>query len=150
MTRERIEHYIPHRGPMLLLDELVTLDADRIVCRKTFREDEFFFQGHYPNFSIVPGVILCECAMQAGAVLISHKVESLEGIPVATRLNNVRFRHMVCPGETIDIETSLLDQLAQAFYLDARIRRDGRVVARLDFACTATESESGSAPDPSR
>ena len=52
---------------MLLLDEIVEQTQDSIICRKTFRENEFFFQGHYPDFPIVPGVILCESAMQAGA-----------------------------------------------------------------------------------
>ena len=53
MTREAIHAAIPHRGPMLLVDEIVEQSEGRIVCRKTFRADEFFFQGHYPDFPIV-------------------------------------------------------------------------------------------------
>jgi len=49
---------------MLLLDEIVEWEHERIVCKKTFQPDEWFFQGHYPNFPIVPGVMLCEAAIR--------------------------------------------------------------------------------------
>ena len=74
MTLKTIQDAIPHRAPMLLLDEVVEQTEDTIICRKTFREDEYFFQGHYPGAPLVPGVILCEVAMQAGAVLLSGEV----------------------------------------------------------------------------
>ncbi|MCA9203445.1 MAG: beta-hydroxyacyl-ACP dehydratase, partial [Planctomycetales bacterium] len=65
MSRAEIEAAIPHRPPMLLIDEIVERDERHIVCRKTFHADEFFFQGHYPDYPLVPGVILCEASMQA-------------------------------------------------------------------------------------
>lgn len=138
-----LETAIPHRPPMLLLDEVVSCDETTIVCRKTFRADEFFLQGHYPDYPLVPGVILCECAMQAGGVLLSTRVGADCGIPVATRLDQVRFRHMVRPGETVEIEVRLRDQVAQAFYLEGRVRRDLTVVARLEFACALVPHPAG-------
>ena len=131
---------IPHRGPMLLLDEVLSCTDNTIVCRKTFRADEFFLQGHFPQFPLVPGVILCECAMQAGGVLIAQRLASGAGVPVATRMDQVRFRRMIHPGETIEIEVHLRDQVSQAYYLDARVRCDGQVAARLEFACTLAEA----------
>ena len=68
MKQPEITAAIPHRPPMLLVDEVVELTEQRIVARKTFRAGEYFFQGHYPGKPIVPGVILCECGMQAGAM----------------------------------------------------------------------------------
>lgn len=130
-----IEERIPHRPPMLLLDEVVERSAEEIHCRKTFSADEFFFQGHYPNNPIVPGVILCEAAMQAGAVLLSEHAASEEGVPVATRMNQVQFRRIVRPGETIDIHVVLEDAAGGAFRLKARVLCEGSLSARLEFAC---------------
>ncbi|MBI85526.1 MAG: beta-hydroxyacyl-ACP dehydratase [Planctomycetaceae bacterium] len=129
---------IPHREPMLLIDEVVSLTPGQIVCRKTIRDNEFFLQGHYPGHAIVPGVILCECAMQAGAILLSEQVEDEAGIPVATRLNNVKFKKMVKPGDTIEVQARLREHLSDAFFLDGKVMVDGKLAARLDFACTLT------------
>lgn len=146
MTRKAIEEAIPHRGPMLLVDEIVTIKKGRILCRKTFRDDEYFFQGHYPDHPLVPGVILCECAMQAGGILLSNEADGLEGVPVATRMNQVRFRRMVRPGETIDIEVRLRERLANAFFLDATVRCDGKAAVRFEFACTLAPVDSDLQP----
>jgi 3-hydroxyacyl-[acyl-carrier-protein] dehydratase len=137
MTREQILAAIPHRPPFLLLDEVLEQDERRIVCRKRFTGDEDFFGGHYPGHPLVPGVLLCEAAMQAGAVLLSGLIEKGDNrVPVATRLDEVRFKQMIQPGDTITIEVTLEDRLADAFYLSARVRLDERVAVRLRFACT--------------
>jgi len=136
MTRADIQAAIPHRPPMLLVDEIVERGENTIVCRKTFHEDEFFFQGHYPNHPLVPGVILCECAMQAGAILLAKFIREGQGVPVATRLNEVKFKRMVRPGDTILMEVKLNEQLANAFYLQAKVTCDGKLAVRFDFACT--------------
>jgi 3-hydroxyacyl-[acyl-carrier-protein] dehydratase len=136
MSREKIEAVIPHRPPMLLVDEIVEQGEDSIICRKTFRADEFFFQGHYPDYPLVPGVILCEASMQAGAILLSSLMAEGDGVPVATRLNDVKFKRMVRPGETIQLQVKLNERLADAFFLQAKVTCDGKLAARLDFACT--------------
>lgn len=136
MTQDAIHAAIPHRGPMLLVDEIVERTDDRIVCRKTFRDDEFFFQGHYPDFPIVPGVVLCESVMQAGAILLSQFVSEGTGVPVATRLNDARFKKMVRPGDTIQSEVTLTERLADAFFLKGKATCDGKLAVRFAFACT--------------
>ena len=124
---------------MLLLDEIVEQTQDSIICRKTFRENEFFFQGHYPDFPIVPGVILCESAMQAGAVLLSSQLNGHRGVPVATRMNDVKFRKMVLPGDTVEIHFKLTERLADAFFLKAKMMSGSDVVVRFEFACTLAQ-----------
>ncbi len=127
MNQAQIEAAIPHRPPMLLVDEVVERDEHRIVARKTFREDEFFFQGHYPNQPIVPGVILCEASMQAGAILLAqHMPSDGSGVPVTTRLNNVKFRRVIRPGETIEMEVELVERLADAFFMQAKVTCEGK------------------------
>ena len=97
----------------------------RIVCRKTFRADEWFFAGHYPGYPLVPGVLLCEAAMQAGAILLGRARgrRRASGVPVATRMNDVRFKRMVRPGETIGMEVELTERLADAFFLQGQGHR---------------------------
>ena len=141
MSLEAIKASIPHREPFLLLDEIVEQSDDRIVCRKRFTGEEFWYAGHYPHFPITPGVILCEAAMQAGAVLLAAHLDSASGskIPVATRANNVQFRRMVRPGDTISIEVELTDEVSGAYYMTGRIATGGKLAARLDFVCTLTD-----------
>ena len=141
MSRAEIEAAIPHRPPMLLLDEIVEQGEGRIVCRKTFHETEFFFQGHYPGYPIVPGVILCEAAMQAGAVLLSKIALAGDGVPVAARLSDVKFKKMVRPGDTIEIETTLTERLGDAWYLSAKVICQGKTAVTLNFAVTAAAKE---------
>jgi 3-hydroxyacyl-[acyl-carrier-protein] dehydratase len=140
MSREQILAAIPHRPPMLLLDEVVEWEHERIVCKKTFQPDEWFFQGHYPDFPIVPGVILCEAAMQAGAVLLSKHVTG-DGVPVAGRLNDVKFKRMIRPGDTINIETTLDERMGDAFFLSAKVVWGGKPAVTLTFAVTLAKRE---------
>lgn len=141
MSRKEILNAIPHRDPFLLIDEIVELDESRIVCVKTFSGEEDFFAGHYPHAPLVPGVLLCEAAMQAGAVLLSgHMAQEAAGkVPVATRMNNVKFKRMVKPGDTLRLEVELVERLADAFFMKAKVTVEGKVAVRFDFACTATD-----------
>ena len=138
MSRQDIYDAIPHREPFLLVDEILESTESRIVCTKVFTGREDFFAGHYPGFPIVPGVLLCEAAMQSGAILLSRHLAKAEGkIPVATRMNDVRFKRIVRPGETIRIEVELTERLADAFFLRAKATVDGKIAVRFEFACTA-------------
>lgn len=137
MSLEQIKAAIPHREPFLLLDEIVELSESRIVCRKRFTGDEFWYQGHYPDYPITPGVILCEASMQAGAVLLAgYAAQQPDGVPVATRADNVKFKNMVLPGETVEIEVTLKERVATAFFMTAKVSSAGKVACRFDFACT--------------
>jgi 3-hydroxyacyl-[acyl-carrier-protein] dehydratase len=136
MSLAKIYAAIPHREPFLLIDEVLEQTSDRIVCRKTFAADNWFFTGHYPDYPLVPGVLLCEAAMQAGATLLSQLSDGgVDKMPVVTRMNEVRFKRTVRPGETIDIEVQLRERLADAFYFDAKVTCGGKLAVRFDFAC---------------
>lgn len=138
VSLEQIHAAIPHRDPFLLLDEILEWEEKRIVCARQLTGDEFWFRGHYPEQPIMPGVLQCEAALQAGAVLLSKFVTDPlnEKVPVATRLNNVRFKQIVFPGQRIEITVDLTDQVSDAFYLQGKITSNGKLSTRLDFACT--------------
>lgn len=159
MTLEAIKTSIPHREPFLLVDEVIEQSESRIICRKRFTGAEFWYGGHYPEFPLTPGVLLCEAAMQAGAVLIAGRVgrgdethqnadggsrasthpTQSSGVPVATRMNNVKFRNMVRPGDTIEMKVELVEQLADAYFLKAAVTVDSKTAVTFDFACKLAE-----------
>ncbi len=141
MDNPTILDAIPHRDPFLFVDAIEHWDESTIICTKTFSGTEAFFGGHYPGFPLVPGVVLCEAAMQAGAILLSKYLKDAEGkVPVATRMNDVRFKRMVHPGETLRMEVQLVEKVASAFFLGAKVSVDGKVAVRFEFACTAAET----------
>ena len=126
MTRQQIYDAIPHREPFLLVDEIVEWTDSRIECTKRFTGEEDFFAGHYPDYPLVP------------AILLSRHLAGMEGrVPVATRMSDVRFKRIVRPGETIRLEVELTERLANAFFLKAKVTVEGKVAVRFEFACTA-------------
>lgn len=143
MSSQEILDAIPHRDPFLLVDEIIERSETKIVCEKTFQPDAWFFAGHYPDYPLVPGVLLCEAAMQCGAILLSGILsgeKSLAGkVPVATRMNDVRFKRMVRPGEKVTLEVELIERLADAFFLKAKVSVTDQVAVRFEFACTAAK-----------
>ncbi|MBO7707176.1 MAG: beta-hydroxyacyl-ACP dehydratase [Thermoguttaceae bacterium] len=149
-TKQTILDLIPHRPPFLFVDEIRELSDEKIVAAYRFKEDEFFFQGHYPGRPLVPGVILCEAAMQAGAVYLAslygkEVAEMAENtgkklMPVVGRIDEVKFKKIVGPGDVIETEVVLREKMARAYFLNAKITSGGELVSRFRFACTYTES----------
>ena len=137
MTIKAIKSAIPHREPFLLLDEIVEQTENRIVCRRTFTGKEFWYAGHYPDFPLTPGVLLCESAMQAGAVLLSKRVPAnvTDRVPVVSRMNHVKFKSMVLPGDTVTLDVELTEEMAGAYFLNAKVMVGERTAVTFDFAC---------------
>lgn len=136
MSLEAIKAAIPHREPFLLLDEIVEQTENHIICRKKFTGQEFWYAGHYPDFPLTPGVLLCEAAMQAGAVLLAKVVaDNPDSVPVVSRMNRVKFKTMVLPGDTVMLDVVLTEQLAGAFFLTAKVLVGEKTAVTFDFAC---------------
>lgn len=136
---EKIHAAIPHRAPMLLVDEIVEQTDTSIVCRKTFRADEYFFQGHYPDHPLVPGVILCEAAVQSGAILLEGIVSTRSAVPVLTRMNDVKFKRMVHPGDIIEMHVTFDEVVSNAYFMTGLVKCGGTTAARLSFVCTIAD-----------
>ena len=138
---DQIQSLIPHRKPMLLVDEVIEQTDKYIVCKKTFSSDDFFVQGHFPGFPLVPGVILCECCLQSGAILLSQFTPNDGSVPVATRIDGAKFKRMVRPGETIEMHVTLNEVISTAYFMTGKVYVDSKLAARLDFACSVAKPD---------
>ncbi|MDP4109200.1 MAG: 3-hydroxyacyl-ACP dehydratase FabZ family protein [Bacillota bacterium] len=105
MTREELKGILPHREPMLLLDEAAAGGDGNAYGKYKVRGDEWFLQGHFPGKPVVPGVIQCEMLAQTCCVLMA---ENMKGkTPLFTGIDKARFRGMVLPGDTMEFVCSL-------------------------------------------
>ncbi|MCL1851707.1 MAG: beta-hydroxyacyl-ACP dehydratase [Peptococcaceae bacterium] len=124
MNREAIKSILPHREPMLLIDE-TELVGETARSRYTVRGDEFFLQGHFPDNPVVPGVILCEMMAQSACLLVNTGGGKFT--PYFTGLKNVRFKNKVAPGDTLTFTSRLISQKG-AFYF---VKSEGYVADKL-------------------
>ena len=123
-----VKEVLPHRPPFLFLDEIVEMTDERIRARRTARAEEPHFEGHYPGRPIMPGVLLCETVLQAGAYLMAVKMgldQHMEGAPVVSRMNKVRFKRMIKPGDVLEISAKHQRSKMGAHMLDGEIRCGG-------------------------
>lgn len=132
-----IESLIPHRPPFLFVDAIVARTGSTLTARRTWRADEDFYKGHYPGAPITPGVILCESVFQTGALLLAGKLAGQgkpSGVPLLAKVENVRFRSPVYPGDTITIEVKI-NEVAGGFYLmSGAIKNGDKRVLNVDFS----------------
>lgn len=138
-----IEEIIPHRPPFLFIDGVVEASADKLVATRTVRADEPHFAGHYPGRPIMPGVLLCEAVLQAGCALMVLSAEAeasgaaaRSGDPVVTRMNEVRFKRMVKPGDVLEITAEKVETKMGVHFMRGTVRVEGKVAATLEFAVT--------------
>jgi len=140
LAEDRVLKGIPHRAPFLFVDKILSCDDDKIVVEKEITGKEDFFTGHYPNNPIMPGVLLCECVFQAGALWISTKKiqgDSIgEKVPVVSRVNNVKFKRPVLPEAVLTIESTFVEQVSEAYYMKGKIMIAGKLAMSLEFTCT--------------
>ena len=100
-----IESLLPHREPFLFVDEIVEAGNEKIVAKHVFTEKEFFFKGHFPEYPVVPGVVLIETMAQSGGAGL-RKIGVLEGNSLffLATVDKVKFRRQVRPGDEVRLE----------------------------------------------
>jgi 3-hydroxyacyl-[acyl-carrier-protein] dehydratase len=95
---------LPHRDPFLFVDELESYDEERIVGKKTFGSDEFFFPGHFPDYPVVPGVLLIEAMAQCGGAGVNAQGTLGQALFFLATVEKAKFRRQVKPDETLRFE----------------------------------------------
>lgn len=134
-----VQRAIPHRPPFLFVDTIVSIDQDKIVTERTWKEDEFFYAGHYPGNPITPGVLLSEAVFQTAAIYLVKRFE-LQGVdiagktPVLSRIGEAKFKQIVRPGETTRIEVTFKETLSHFHFLRGVVRSNGKLVLTIDCA----------------
>ena len=132
MTRDELKKYLPHREPMLLIDEI---DVDEEgVCHAKYRikEDEFFCEGHFPGNPIVPGVIQCEIMAQSCALLVKDEIHGR--MTLYTGIDNVRFKHIVKPGDLCEVTARLKSKRGTMFFCEAVLTVGGLLCCKGDLS----------------
>ena len=136
MDIEEIKTFLPHREPMLLVDsleeEIVTNDNGEVtryaIGTYHVRGDEFFLQGHFPDYPVVPGVILCEMMAQSCALLLGDELK--EKRPLYTGIDKVRFKYQVRPGDTIVLRSTITEHRRGLVLAKAEATVDGKLCCR--------------------
>ena len=109
MDQEQIKEIIPHRDPFLLIDTIEEMEVGkRVVATKHMKPDEFWFKGHFPDYPVVPGVLMLEMCAQAGAVAMLALPENKGKIGFFGGVKEAKFRRQVVPGDTLRIEVEII------------------------------------------
>lgn len=141
-----VEKLIPHRPPFLFVDEIVSHEGEVLVARRTWRADEGFYQGHYPGAPITPGVLLCESVFQTGALLMAKLLNApggRGGVPLLTKVSDLRFRLPVYPGDTTTIEVRRKVTMGDFHFMAGSIKKGDKRVLNVEFSVAWKKAEGG-------
>lgn len=138
MNQEEIKKILPHRDNMLLVEEAEIIDENTAKGKITITGDEYFLKGHFPGNPVVPGVILCEMMAQASCVLLAEKAENCT--PYFTKLDNVKFKNKVLPGDTLESVCTLVKSRGAFYFMEAKGYVKGKLCVSADFAFALVEN----------
>jgi 3-hydroxyacyl-[acyl-carrier-protein] dehydratase len=108
LSSAEIQQIIPHRYPFLLVDKIIEMEwGKRAVGIKNVTANEYFFQGHFPDYPVMPGVLIIEAIAQVGAVAVLGMPENRGKIAFFAGVDEVRFKRQVVPGDTLRLEVTM-------------------------------------------
>jgi 3-hydroxyacyl-[acyl-carrier-protein] dehydratase len=137
-----IQRFLPHRYPFLLVDRIIELEEERIVGIKNVTLNEPFFVGHFPEFPVMPGVLIVEAMAQTAGVLVLKRIADRDKkLVLLVAIENARFRKPVVPGDTLRLEMSVIKFKASVAKMAGRATVDGQLVAEAELMCNLADKE---------
>ena len=135
MDSEAIKAVLPHRYPFLLVDRVVELEpGERLVALKNVTADEPFFQGHFPEYGVMPGVLIIEAMAQAGAIMMLTAMEDPQSkIPFFAGIDRARFRRQVVPGDQLVLELTVIRSRGMTCKLAGKATVAGEIAAEAEI-----------------
>ena len=134
---QEILDFLPHRYPFLLIDRITEFEPKtRLVALKNVTINEPFFQGHFPSYPIMPGVLVIEAMAQAGGIIMMHELEDRhEKLVVFTGIEKAKFRRPVTPGDQLRIEVNVLAFRSRAGRIEGKATVDGKLACEATLTC---------------
>ena len=135
---EHIEKTLPHRFPFLLVDKIIHLSDTTIVGIKNVTFNEWFFQGHFPNNPVMPGVLQIEALAQTGGILCINAMKGGQYDTYFLRIDNCKFKHKVVPGDTMILKMELNQPIRRGIcdmkgtvYVGGKVATEADLVAQI-------------------
>ena len=137
---EEIKSLIPHRDPFLFVDNCtIIIPGKEGISEKLFSESEYFFEGHFPNNPIVPGVIIVEAMAQTAGIVVSHQFKNIKDKSVLfMSVNKARFRKPILPNQNIRFEVSFLNKVRDVYKFKGSAFFEDTKVAETEFTAMIT------------
>jgi 3-hydroxyacyl-[acyl-carrier-protein] dehydratase len=140
---QEILDFLPHRYPFLLIDRVIEFEpAKRLVAIKNVTINEPFFQGHFPGYPIMPGVLVIEAMAQAGGMIMLAEIrDRASKLVVFTSIERAKFRRPVTPGDQLRIEVDVLSFRSRAGRIVGRALVDGKLACEATLTCQVVTRE---------
>jgi 3-hydroxyacyl-[acyl-carrier-protein] dehydratase len=137
---DAIRDILPHRYPFLLVDRIEELESDRIVGIKNVTANEPFFAGHFPDFPVMPGVLIVEAMAQVAGVLVLKQIADRKSkLVLLAGVDGAKFRKPVRPGDQLRMEMKVLRQRAAMVKVSGMATVNGVTVAEAEILCVLTD-----------
>jgi 3-hydroxyacyl-[acyl-carrier-protein] dehydratase len=141
LTITDIQAILPHRYPMLLIDRIIEIEPrKRIVAIKNVTANEQFFNGHFPNYPIMPGVMIVEAMAQAGGALLLTEIPDRDHkLMVFTGIERAKFRKPVTPGDQVRLEVEVIVWRSNAVKMQGKAFVDGKLACEAVISCALVD-----------
>ncbi len=140
---DQIRDILPHRYPFLFVDKIIEMEPNRIVGIKNVTATEPFFQGHFPDFPVMPGVLITESMAQvAGILILKDMPDRKEKLVLLAAVDDARFRKPVRPGDQLRIEMTIISRKAKVCKMRGTASVDGQIVAEATAMCVLQDKTS--------